>query len=48
VIKNIGIIERALQEVYSIVTLETLNTINKSISRRINMCIRNKGRAAKY
>jgi transposase len=47
-IKNIGMMERALEEVWPQIKPETLEKLNASMEKRINACIRNKGGPTKY
>lgn len=47
-IKNIGMMERALEEVWPQIKPETLETLNASMGRRINACIKAKGGTTKY
>ena len=47
-IKNIGMMERALAEVWTQIKPETLDKLNKTMDKRINACIKNKGGATKY
>jgi transposase len=47
-IKNIGMMERALEEVWPTIQKERLLNLNASMPRRLNACIKNKGGSTKY
>jgi transposase len=47
-IKNAGMVERGLKEVWPEIKGETLLKLNASMTRRLNACLKNKGGATKY
>jgi transposase len=47
-VKNIEMMERALEEIWPTIDLESLLTLNKSMPKRLTACIKNKGGATKY
>lgn len=47
-IKNIAMMERALEEVWPQIKPQTLERLNATMEARINACIKNKGGATKY
>ncbi len=47
-VKNIGMMERALEEVWPTIKAETLRTLNNSMPKRLDLCLKNKGGATKY
>ena len=47
-IKNIGMMERALAEVWPQIKPETLEKLTGTMDKRINACIKNMGGATKY
>ena len=46
-IKNIGLMERALAEVWPTISKEGLLKLNASMPKRLNACIKNKGGSTK-
>jgi transposase len=47
-IKNIGMMERALEEIWPTISKESLLKLNASMPKRLNLCIKNKGGSIKY
>ncbi|KAF8851701.1 hypothetical protein BDZ45DRAFT_601063, partial [Acephala macrosclerotiorum] len=47
-IKNIKMIKRALEEIWSQIKPETLEKLNASMEKRIDACIKNKSGITKY
>ena len=47
-IKNIGMMERALEEIWPTISKESLLKLNASMPKRLNLCIKNKGESIKY
>ena len=47
-IKNIGMMERALEEIWPTISKESLLKLNASMPKSLNLCIKNKGGLIKY
>jgi hypothetical protein len=47
-IKNTGMMERALEEVWPEIQPEMLTKLNKTMKKRLDLCLKNKGGATKY
>jgi hypothetical protein len=47
-VRNIGLMERVLEEVWSTISKEMLLKLNGSMNKRLDLVIKNKGGTTKY